>query len=319
MEVSHVQIHASELTAVLLLSGPNSVVAQLGGEAIDRGKKATALVAISHDGLLTMGTAFCIDKTGLFLTTAGVVETAARPQSVLRLVMDIGLPSQRIMRGKVLRRDVDANLALLQAEGKSGFTPLELGCDSGVKELSVVVVFGYPFGRMLAIGRGAYPDVSHLPSRISSRNIINGHLDGFGLEARISRETQAVRCSTARCKGRGQKLLQRANLTVTTTRVASRNRTASGKAEVLLHRSQTTHRLPLMRGSSWAACSTSMACHSALARRPRASFGAPPVFLQGVVARVLTVSGGPYDRQERSIHRRLPARVDGENRRFVIG
>ena len=68
------------LAALLLLSGPNPVAAQLGAEAVDRGKKATALVAISHDGLLTMGSAFCIDKSGLFVTTAGVVETAAAAQ-----------------------------------------------------------------------------------------------------------------------------------------------------------------------------------------------------------------------------------------------
>ena len=62
------------LAALLLLSEPSPVAAQLGAEAVDRGKKATALVAISHDGLLTMGSAFCIDKSGLFVTAAGVVE-----------------------------------------------------------------------------------------------------------------------------------------------------------------------------------------------------------------------------------------------------
>ncbi len=174
------------LAALLLLSEPNPVAAQLGADAIDRGKKATALVAISHDGLLTMGSAFCIDKLGLFATTAGVVETAAGPKSVLRLVTDIGLPSQRITRAKVLRRDVDANLALVQADGGSGFTPLELGPDSDLRELKEVVVFGYPFGNMLAVRRGSYPDVSLLPNRISSLAKAKGSLDAIGLETRIN-------------------------------------------------------------------------------------------------------------------------------------
>ena len=186
MEDSYVPIHAYALAALLLLSEPSPVAAQLGAEAVDRGKKATALVAISHDGLLTMGSAFCIDKSGLFVTTAGVVVTAAAPKSVLLLVTDIGLPSQRITRAKVLRHDDDANLALVQADGSTDFTPLELGRDSDLKELVEVVVFGYPFGRMLAVGRGSYPDISVLPSRISSLTRAKGRLDGIGLETRIS-------------------------------------------------------------------------------------------------------------------------------------
>jgi hypothetical protein len=96
------------LAALLLLCGPNPLVAEFGAEVVDCGNKATALVAISHDGLLTLGSAFCVDKPGLFVTTAGVVASAAGPRSVLNLVMDTGLPSQRITRAKVLRQDGDA-------------------------------------------------------------------------------------------------------------------------------------------------------------------------------------------------------------------
>ena len=39
---------------------------------------------------------------------------------------------------------------------------------------------------MLAVGRGSYPEISVLPSRISSLARVKGRLDGIGLETRIS-------------------------------------------------------------------------------------------------------------------------------------
>ena len=110
------------LAALLLAFWPIPLVAQIGPEVIDRGKKATALVEISHQGLSTMGTGFCIDDSGLFVTSARVAEKAAEKNNAVRLVLDARPPSQRAVRAKVYRRHNDANLALLETSDKAGGT-----------------------------------------------------------------------------------------------------------------------------------------------------------------------------------------------------
>ncbi len=173
--------------AVLLLSfWPNPLVAQIGPETVYRGKRATALVEISHNGLSTLGTAFCIDESGLFVTTSRVVDKAAEKNSVLRLVLNAGLPSQRAVRAKVYRRDNEANLAILETSDKAGLMALELGRDADVKELNELVTFGYPLGKVLSVNPNDFPQISVLPSRITTLSHLNGRLMGFVLETSIA-------------------------------------------------------------------------------------------------------------------------------------
>ncbi len=176
----------SALALCLLAIYPSSIFAQINSDSVNRGKKATALVEIAHNGLTTMGTAFCIDESGLFVTTARVVEKAATKESRLSLVLDGGLPSQRAVRAKVYRRDNDANLALLETTDKGGFTALELGHDTSVKELSETITFGYPLGTMLSVNPNVLPQISVLPSRVTSLSHQNGQLSGFELEISIA-------------------------------------------------------------------------------------------------------------------------------------
>ena len=176
----------SALALVLLAINSSSIFAQIDSDSVNRGKKATALVEIAHNGLTTMGTAFCIDESGLFVTTARVVETAAGKESKLSLTLDGGLPSQRAVRARVYRRDNEANLALLETADKGGFTALELGHDAGVKELSETITFGYPLGTMLSINPNVLPQISVLPSRVTSLSHRNGHLSGFLLATSIA-------------------------------------------------------------------------------------------------------------------------------------
>ena len=62
------------------------------------------------------GSAFCIDKSGLFLTNAHVVEQAIEEGSRIGLVLDGGRATQRILRARVLRHDDKLDLALLQID-----------------------------------------------------------------------------------------------------------------------------------------------------------------------------------------------------------
>jgi hypothetical protein len=174
------------LGVLFVLIGSAECRAQLKPDMIERGKKATALVEVTGDAGVTIGSGFCIDKSGLFITNAHVVEKAAGKKGVARVVVDIGLETQRILRAKVLRHDDAVNLALVQVDATASLTPLELGRDADLKELAEVFAFGYPFGQMLAVGRGTYPDVTVLPSRITSLRKDKGRLEGIQLDNPIS-------------------------------------------------------------------------------------------------------------------------------------
>jgi S1-C subfamily serine protease len=111
--------------------------------------------------------AFCVEKSGLFITNAHVVTCRDGKVGRVWLVVECGLATQRILPAKVLRLDDENDLVLLQVNAGSDLTALELGQDADLVELAEVTIFGYPFGRMPAVGRARYPDITILPSRIT--------------------------------------------------------------------------------------------------------------------------------------------------------
>ena len=151
-----VRLHSVALGVLLVILGPAASFAQLSPETIQRVKKATALVEVSTAKAVASGSAFCVDKSGLFITNAHVALGAGK-EATVRLVLDIGLASQRSLEAKLLRHDDRMDLALLEAEAgpDSALTALDLGRDADLKELDRVVTFGYPFGRSATVGRCA--------------------------------------------------------------------------------------------------------------------------------------------------------------------
>ncbi len=63
---------------------------------------------------------------------------------------------------------------------------MELGHDTSVKELSETITFGYPLGTMLSVNPNVLPQISVLPSRVTSLSHQNGQLSGFELEISIA-------------------------------------------------------------------------------------------------------------------------------------
>jgi hypothetical protein len=85
-----------------------------------------------------IGTAFCVDPAGLFVTTARVVE--ANPGVRLVLPTRVGRPSRPHTR--VLRVDADANLAVLKVERTTTPT-LDLGDDTPLPAGQKVTAVGF--------------------------------------------------------------------------------------------------------------------------------------------------------------------------------
>jgi hypothetical protein len=160
------------ILTLLLLARSAQAQTQAKPDVVDRGKKATVLVEVSTPRGDASGTGFCIDKSGLFITNAHVVEDAVR----VRLVLDIGLKSQRNLSAKVLRADDEFDLALLKIDPDRGLTPLELGKADTLTLTEPLTTFGFPFGHLPAIARGVAPEVTVIRSRVTSLKMENAKL-----------------------------------------------------------------------------------------------------------------------------------------------
>jgi WD40 repeat protein len=158
-------------------------------DVVGLGKKATALVEVTaprpEGG--GSGSAFCIDRSGLFITNAHVVAEAEGGQAELRLVLDTGRGSKRlILRARIVRSDDRLDLALLKVDPAAELTPLTLGRDEDLTETMPVTTFGYPFGRALAFRRDGYPDITVLESKITSLKKDDGKLEKIQFDNQLN-------------------------------------------------------------------------------------------------------------------------------------
>jgi hypothetical protein len=128
------------LGSLLVFCGPELGAQAIRPELLERGKIATVLVEVgdasgpARRGAQS-GSGFCVDKSGLFITSAHLVASATGAGQV-RLLLDAGKASQRRLPATVLRRDDQLGFALLQARGGAMPAPLELGHEAGLLELA---------------------------------------------------------------------------------------------------------------------------------------------------------------------------------------
>ncbi len=177
---------SSTLNLLLLLIVSAPVRAQHQSNVIERGKKATALVEVKTAEGAASGSGFCIDKSGLFITNSHVVRRAGQGKDDVRLVVDIGLKTQRSIRAKVLRTDDGLDLALLKVDADAGLSALELGKEDSLVETAPVVTFGFPFGRQTTVGNEMYPDMTVLSSKITALRKDAGRLEGIQFDGQLN-------------------------------------------------------------------------------------------------------------------------------------
>jgi len=169
-------------TGLLQLMQPDVVVPPLprpGGRpqpgglpAIPRGPGTTPPAEPKRQG-----TGFCIHPSGLFVTNAHVVNAL---DSEATIVLDSRLKSQKVLKGKVVRRDPRLDLALIRVEGQSKLPVLDLGADVE-DELAEVIAFGFPLGTKLV--KGGYPEISvNVGSVTSLRRDDKGALNRIQLD-----------------------------------------------------------------------------------------------------------------------------------------
>jgi len=150
----------------------------LPGAVVQRCKAATVLVDLGHG---SSGSGFLVHSSGLFITNRHVADEIPAGSTV-KLVLEPGQSQQRTIKARVAVLSEDEDLALLKTDDPVAAEPLTLTDDSDLVELAKAVVFGYPFGKMLAAGNG-YPAISVNVGRVSALRRENGHLERIQLDA----------------------------------------------------------------------------------------------------------------------------------------
>ena len=101
-------------------------------------------------------------------------------------MVQAGTLDQKVYPTKVVRRDREADLALLRAEGASDLPALPLGSADDLGELQEVFVFGFPFGRGPANRSEEYPSISINQGAISSLRRKDRQLTRIQLNASVN-------------------------------------------------------------------------------------------------------------------------------------
>jgi WD40 repeat protein len=156
-------------------------------EMVARGKAATAFVEVKGGRAEVSGSGFCVDKSGLFITNAHVVEgVPVNAEGRIKLVINIGSKALKVMDARVYRADPDCDLALLRVAAVPGLVALPLGKDDDLFETEDVTTFGFPFGKLNAVELGAYPDMSVNPGRITSLKKVDDRLKIVQFDGQIN-------------------------------------------------------------------------------------------------------------------------------------
>ncbi len=131
------------------------------------------------------GSGFCIDRTGLFVTNFHVIKDVPRGAEVT-VVVDSSLPSQRLLKGKLLRSDAGLDLALIQSTTAANCPIIPLGTVDKLSELVEVIAFGFPFGKALSEGQ-SNPAISVNKSNVSAlRRDAKGKLEFIQMDSNLN-------------------------------------------------------------------------------------------------------------------------------------
>jgi S1-C subfamily serine protease len=146
------------------------------------GKAATVFIEVKTPRGPSSGSGFCVHESGLFITNEHVIADATS----IKVVLNSGQRDQKVLPASVVRRDKDADLALLQTDPQKGLPTLMLGAVDKLSELDNVIAFGFPLGQLLAEGKNNYPAMSINSGSISSLRNKDGDLDRIQLDVELN-------------------------------------------------------------------------------------------------------------------------------------
>lgn len=130
---------------------PRAAQADIPAAVLQTGKRATAIVHHRHEALNlkdptrpyeveTRGTAFCITRSGYFVTAAHVVGE----EDYVRLTVQTGPHQVEGYNAYVEKRDKALDLALLKVSDLGGFVPIDVMTPPAITRGMHVTAFGFP-------------------------------------------------------------------------------------------------------------------------------------------------------------------------------
>ena len=160
-----------------------SAMSAIAPNAVDRAQRATALVDVNTSEGRAFGTAFCVGEGGLFATDGHVVLENA---GSVKLVIRAGEKDQRVVTGRVLGIDYDADLALIQSDNPGDTPKLVLGDSQAVQPTQEITAFGFPFGNMLALDKDSYPSITVNSGKVTALRKEKGELALIQVDALVN-------------------------------------------------------------------------------------------------------------------------------------
>jgi hypothetical protein len=139
-------------------------LARPADDALNRARTATALVVVEASSGRVHGIAVCAVRGGLFATNAHTVR-GARAREPIRLVLDPGESTQRIVHARLGEVDEALDLAFLEADIQPAPEPVEIAPDQDLHpDLRVIRLrFAAP-----DTSSGGYPRASSKEDRVAS-------------------------------------------------------------------------------------------------------------------------------------------------------
>lgn len=163
------------LATVFILTAP--CLADVDRSVLESSRRATGFVLTEFNDVLSMGTGFCIDTSGLFITNNHVISNKGQ-YGRIKVVLAPGTPSARILSATVVKADPNLDLALLRVDRPNNLHTIDLagvGRMGRLHETQEVMALGYPFGLNLAAS-GSAPEVSVSTGRITALRHVKNQL-----------------------------------------------------------------------------------------------------------------------------------------------
>ncbi len=156
----------SVMSALLCLTVSHAIAqTSIPEPVLDKLKAATVLVTVGGRGEVS-GSGFLIEKRGEFgfvVTNAHVVESSTQ----LGTVFHSGTKNERLLRGVLVAKDSDRDLAVIRVPSEGLPEPLDLSGSVALRETLPVCILGFPFGTALSLSKGR-PTVTIAQGSISS-------------------------------------------------------------------------------------------------------------------------------------------------------
>jgi S1-C subfamily serine protease len=127
----------------LLLAKVSACFGQADLQLVKKERSAVATLRVDSAAGVNFHAAFCVDSSGLFVTSAAAA-SAALEEVAIELVLSPGEKDQKSISARVIRCNEELGLALLAINPDRQLTALELGRDKDLHETLPVTVFGFP-------------------------------------------------------------------------------------------------------------------------------------------------------------------------------